>query len=375
MQMIQLDDGDGDGDFNRDGDNSVHSSCSSSSSSKHSETSSTDDPDMKNYKGFRMVTFRKDIVTQVHSIPRLEVDDLDDLFYTKKDFARFQASEQKRHDKRMMKQIQGLVHEAMKDQLDAARSRGATEEEMEAMMPQTPEDIFAVLGGIPTPTPGGIVAVAMMNVKPPPPVIVESMHIHQPVEKDKLDFIEEMNPNVGKPRCGPIDGADNERNCDDEYNIGDQQHTDPNFALPQDEKHHQAELRKQEDEKVVQGEMHDLNSKTTEGDEGALSRNEKRGGNGSENIRDRPEQLVDFSDDDLYSIFGVCNDDDTKDITVEQRMGECKLQGTLDDSSAGDTSGKKSIHHLQRPEQLVDFSDNDLYEILGVLEDNIDSKG
>lgn len=350
------------GDINHDSISNSSSSSSSTSStgSSNSETSSTD-TDLKNYKGFRIVTFRKDVVTEVHTVPRLEGEQLDELFYTKSDFARFQASEQKRHDKKMMKQIQEMVREAMKDQLEEAHAKGATQEEIDAMMPQTPEEIFAVLGGMPTPT--GMVPMAMM--KPPPSVHEEHMHVHQPEREDD----ENLGRKIG---CllGRTDATDNERHCDGE-DVDYQKHTEPKSPVSPDEKHYQTER----EEEVVHGDMYGLAQEARNVNEVVSPRKDKKGGEEkSGNHADCPDQLEDFSDNDLYSILGVCIEDDTKDIAIEPKK-DCTIQHTFDAKCAAESRGKKTNKHLQRPEQLLDFSDNDLYAMIGVPNDNIDSEG
>jgi hypothetical protein len=85
-------------------------------------------------------------LTRTIEVERCDPEQKDELFYNKSDFARFQQDEQRRYDRMMMKKIQKMVHEQMADQISHARAQGATEEEIDAMMPQTPEEIFAVLG-------------------------------------------------------------------------------------------------------------------------------------------------------------------------------------------------------------------------------------
>lgn len=96
----------------------------------------------------RSVSFHEPLTTSIHCIPLRSPEETADLFYNRQDFAAFQADEQRRYDKMMMKRIQQMVQEAMKDELEAAYARNATPEEIEAMMPQTTEEIFSLLGGI-----------------------------------------------------------------------------------------------------------------------------------------------------------------------------------------------------------------------------------
>lgn len=110
--------------------------------------------------------WRDDVVTAVIEIPRVDDDMKPSLFYNKMDYHEFQAAEQRRYDKMMMKQIQKMVQDAMAPQLQEAIDRGATAEELEAMMPQTTEAIFALLGSIPAPA------------MPAPPKGIEQEVIH-----------------------------------------------------------------------------------------------------------------------------------------------------------------------------------------------------
>jgi hypothetical protein len=95
--------------------------------------------------------WREDVVTRVVEIPVWDDDIKPTLFYNKMDYRDFQEAEQRRYDKMMAKQIQKMVYAKMGPQLQEAMDRGASAEELEAMMPQTTEAIFALLGTIPKP--------------------------------------------------------------------------------------------------------------------------------------------------------------------------------------------------------------------------------
>mmetsp|Transcript_37153 Transcript_37153/g.90079 ORF Transcript_37153/g.90079 Transcript_37153/m.90079 type:complete len:559 (-) Transcript_37153:1086-2762(-) len=140
------DGGDGDSD-NGSSDDSDDDNDSVSSDS--SDDDDSDDSDRANLS----VRFHDDLTTEVHEIPSYGKDLIPDLFYTKDDYARFQSKEQKRYDKRMMKQVQQMVRDAMKNEILEAEERGATPEEIDAMMPQTPEAICELLGSITPATP------------------------------------------------------------------------------------------------------------------------------------------------------------------------------------------------------------------------------
>lgn len=99
----------------------------------------------------RRARWKDDIVTSVVEVPVWDEEMKSTLFYNKMDYHEFQEAEQRRYDKMMMKKIQKMVYEKMGPQLQEALDRGATPEEIEAMMPQTTEDIFSLLGGIPQP--------------------------------------------------------------------------------------------------------------------------------------------------------------------------------------------------------------------------------
>ena len=98
----------------------------------------------------RRTRWNDDVVTSILEIPPLDEDTKAVLFYNKTDYLDFQEKEQRRYDKMMAKQIQKLVYDAMGPQIQQAMDRGATPEEIEAMMPQTTEEIFQLLGGLPT---------------------------------------------------------------------------------------------------------------------------------------------------------------------------------------------------------------------------------
>ncbi|KAG7367460.1 hypothetical protein IV203_030131 [Nitzschia inconspicua] len=130
----------------------------------------------------RSVSFHEPLTTTIHFIPLRSPEETAELFYNREDFADFQAKEQRRYDKMMMKRIQEMVQEAMKDQLEAAYARNATPEEIDAMMPQTTEEIFLLLGGM----------AALDMPKPPSAVKVdETLHHCKP---DSTTVQEEGNP-------------------------------------------------------------------------------------------------------------------------------------------------------------------------------------
>jgi len=90
-------------------------------------------------------------VTEVIEVPFWDEEVKTSLFYNKMDYYEFQEAEQRRYNKMMSKQIQKMVYEKMGPQLQEAIDRGASAEELEAIMPQTTEEIFALLGTIPNP--------------------------------------------------------------------------------------------------------------------------------------------------------------------------------------------------------------------------------
>lgn len=133
----------------------------------------------------RLVSFHDSLTTFIHNIPRRTPEEIEALFYNRDDFADFQAKEQRRYDKMMAKRIQDMVQEAMKDKLEAAYARNATPEEIDAMMPQTTEEIFSLLGGI----------CALDMPKPPSAVKAEPMYqsqqISMPEEQLQSDHVQE----------------------------------------------------------------------------------------------------------------------------------------------------------------------------------------
>ena len=90
-------------------------------------------------------------MTEVIEVPLWDEEVKTSLFYNKMDYYDFQEAEQRRYNKMMSKQIQKMVYEKMGPQLQEAIDRGASAEEIEAIMPQTTEEIFALLGTIPDP--------------------------------------------------------------------------------------------------------------------------------------------------------------------------------------------------------------------------------
>lgn len=71
----------------------------------------------------------------------------EDLFYSDADYARFRASEQKRHEKMIAKKVQKMVHEKLRPEINKAVAAGATLEDIEAMVPKNHEEMVAYLGG------------------------------------------------------------------------------------------------------------------------------------------------------------------------------------------------------------------------------------
>ena len=116
-----------------------------------------------------------DITTSIE-FPRVDPELKPSLFYNKSEISQFRAVEQRRIDKMMMKRIQRMVEEKMADEIEAAKARGATPEEIEAMMPQTPEQIFEILDmpvGFDSPPPPGMMDEPTSKV---PKVVAEDEH-------------------------------------------------------------------------------------------------------------------------------------------------------------------------------------------------------
>jgi hypothetical protein len=111
----------------------------------------------------KVVSFPSELTTSIYEIPKRTVEENTELFYNTDDFMKFQTNEQRRYDKMMAKRTQQLVEEAMKDQLHAAYERNATPEEIDAIMPQTTEEIFNLIGGF-----------EALNIPKPPPVVVQN---------------------------------------------------------------------------------------------------------------------------------------------------------------------------------------------------------
>eukprot|EP00934_Nitzschia_sp_Nitz4_P008077 Nitzschia sp. Nitz4//scaffold7_size249615//97276//97773//NITZ4_001166-RA/size249615-processed-gene-0.190-mRNA-1//-1//CDS//3329558409//8067//frame0 len=114
----------------------------------------------------KRASFNAEIITDVIEVPPVDPESHSELYYSKGDYQRFQEKEQARYDKMMSKHIQNLVREAMSDQIQEAMDRGATPEEVEAMMPQTTDEIFALIGGMPN----------LSMPAPPPKIRSETIH-------------------------------------------------------------------------------------------------------------------------------------------------------------------------------------------------------
>jgi hypothetical protein len=97
-------------------------------------------------KTSRGIWFPDILITRTIEIPRVPQKEKNVFFYSKADLKRFQAEEHSRCHENMLKKIQAMVHEKMADEITAAQARGASPEEIDAMMPQTSEEIFALLG-------------------------------------------------------------------------------------------------------------------------------------------------------------------------------------------------------------------------------------
>jgi hypothetical protein len=103
----------------------------------------------------------------------------------------------------MMKRIQGLVREAMKDELAEAAANGATEEQLEAMMPQTTEKMLAILGTMPQE------ALQLSVPKAAPKVIEEKAIPHH--EKESAQSKEEVDAEDDSEQpSGTEEGEDDE---------------------------------------------------------------------------------------------------------------------------------------------------------------------
>lgn len=77
-----------------------------------------------------------------------DVDGIKDkLYYGDDDYDRFRASELKRYNKMVAKKLQKMVQEKIQPEINDAVANGATLEDIEAMVPQTHEEMVAYLGG------------------------------------------------------------------------------------------------------------------------------------------------------------------------------------------------------------------------------------
>mmetsp|Transcript_4801 Transcript_4801/g.13839 ORF Transcript_4801/g.13839 Transcript_4801/m.13839 type:complete len:817 (+) Transcript_4801:227-2677(+) len=109
-----------------------------------------------------------DALPEVIPIPRVPRHEKAQFFYTKSELAVFRKEENQRHEKKMMKQIRGMVRERLQPKIQLAKENGATPEELDAMVPTHPQELFKVLEQLTKEekdNPGGATALSMPSAQ------------------------------------------------------------------------------------------------------------------------------------------------------------------------------------------------------------------
>jgi hypothetical protein len=186
----------------------------------------------------RGIWFPDILITRTIEIPRVPQKEKNDLFYSKADLKRFQVEEHYRCHENMIKKIQAMVHGKMANEIAAAQARGASPEEIDAMMPQTSEEIFALLGAGMQLAPAQELTLASNE-----PAVAHGVHVQIPTEQE-----------VGGAPSPP------EHEQDDPIMMHAQPEQDLENRLEaqlQSWKHQHQQIKKQEKEQTVTEEMED----------------------------------------------------------------------------------------------------------------------
>ena len=306
---------------------------------EHKSTGSCDDDEIvPSGRTRRRVSFMENLTTATIEVPAIEPEQKGELFYNKTDFARFHQDEQRRFDKMMMKKIQKMVEEKMADQLAEAYARGASPEEIAAMMPQTPEEIFALLGGD-----------SAIWEPPKLPTLREPAHAPRQAEKVVAVVL-------------PADADEAQDHADAEERFQDE--------AP--EGYNEPEESYDEGVCAYNDESNDETENQVSGcdNEPKLAKFLYTG----PKIEDR--KLSDFSDDDIYALLGVDEEND-KEALPDAEKDEHEISreihdvGAFVDKEDSENDEQKLAKFLYtgpkvEDRKLSDFSDDDIYDLLGV---------
>ena len=317
----------------------------------------------KGRKNCRRVTFHNDLTTNVLEFPRIDPEEKDSMFYNKVDFQKFQLEEQRRHDRMMMNRIQNMVQEVMADKIEEALGKGATPEEIEAMMPQTPEEIFVLLGS--------------------QPGVLDTLFAPKPINLPKDDTILRS---TAQQRQNSIELSTKESVGENEVpQVEETKDISSNFD------YHKPEPRPQLNEEISDDELLAMLGvedafKGTQDKETALKEEEDttRKEKESSKATDRPENqcIVTYSDDELYEMLGIekgeekellgeIKTEEGRDAKAESKKDETLIPTTVPSEIA---NGNKSIsvealQYARVERQSEVFPSDEIIPIFGIIND------
>jgi hypothetical protein len=284
----------------------------------------------------KQTSWHEELTTEIIEIPRVEEEMMTSLFYNKQDFQKFQQDEQRRYDKKMMKQIQGMIRDIMADQLAEATESGATPEELEAMMPQTTEEIFAMLGSLPA---------ASMPLPPKALPKEETLRPHHSVVEESL---------VVKPQV-------DETMPSEEVNPLQQQEEDLEESKETESTEHRPEHYEDYSDDAIY-DMLGIEEESKQEDSLKPTKEESpKQNNKKDNVEHRPEHYTDFSDDDIYQMLGVDDEEEPQKEDEESTKAEPSEQKDEEEVKKDDADDAG-----HRPEHYKDYSDDDIYQILAI---------
>ena len=279
----------------------------------------------------RRISFHDNLTTSMKEIPSVDPETRDSLFYNKQDYQKFQAAEQRRYDKMMMKKIQGMVQEAMADQIEEALKNGATPADIEAMMPQTPDEIFTLLGT----QPGVMEAFTKPMKVPKDEIAIHSAEPTSPLQEQEpaKDFTKQEGEAVNQLETTetPTGGVN------------------------------KVSMEKEWAEKEVDDMANEKETST-------------------QHKEHRPEHNIDYSDDDVYGMLGIeapkqapvakieSTTNYTKDIPVRtsSRSNEIGAEQQNPLNAVEEPEKEPPAREETRPTKGRPSADGDIYSMLGI---------
>jgi hypothetical protein len=298
----------------------------------------------------RLVSFHEPLTTSIHPVPLLSPNEIDELFYNRQDFASFQVHEQRRYEKRMMKRVQQLVEDAMKDQLKAAYARKATLEEIETMMPQTTEEIYSLLGGIS----------ALDILKPPIAVRAEPTYLFTSSIETTEGTSSGIDPEEGHQHQDTEDEEEEEDDKKEEENCSQKKEPPDNQLedISDDALYDILCIEKDENgELTVSGTADGAitlspkgkekkNIEESDGNPDETPKRQKR-----ERLR-RPDQWAEATDKELYDLLELPKED---------------VALVKETTNKGSITQRRNL--FTRPEKWADATDEELYGMFGLCSD------